>query len=365
MGILHILYIEDNETDAELVIRHIRKSGLMVEYERVETCDEVIHSIQNKEFDLILCDHKLPQFDSFAALELIKEKGFDIPFIVVSGTIGEEKAVLLMKAGANDYVMKDSLKRLVPSIQRELKEAENRRLKKQAEEDLKKSYEIVFNQHKKLLNFSYIVSHNLRSHVSNFLGILDYIEVITLEKEKQEMMDKLKKVATQLDTTLFYLNEIIQIQKNVHIQKTTLAVKNIIDSLFLTFQNLLSSKKGTIKNQIDEFLNIEYNQEFLESILYNLISNSIQYSCPSRPLEIEISNCIENDRVVIMVKDNGLGIDLKLYGDKIFGMFKTFHNNPDAKGLGLFLIKNQVEAMGGQIIVESELNKGTTFKIYI
>ena len=107
-----------------------------------------------------------------------------------------------------------------------------------------------------------------------------------------------------------------------------------------------------------------YNPAYLESILYNVISNSIRFRHPSRKPIIKINFVIENDMKVLQISDNGIGIDLVKNADKIFGMYKTFTNNSDSKGIGLFITKNQIDAMGGNITVESELNVGTTFKIY-
>jgi len=104
---------------------------------------------------------------------------------------------------------------------------------------------------------------------------------------------------------------------------------------------------------------------YLESILLNLVSNAIRYSNPDRKPVISITWSEENNIKTLQISDNGIGIDLEKYGDKIFGMYKTFSNNIDSRGIGLFITKNQIDAMGGNISVESEPNVGTTFKIYI
>ncbi|OCC28252.1 Histidine kinase [Leptospira interrogans serovar Canicola] len=101
----------------------------------------------------------------------------------------------------------------------------------------------------------------------------------------------------------------------------------------------------------------------MESILLNFLTNAVKYRHPDRVPEITLNAERQENRLILSIKDNGLGIDMKKYGDKLFGMYKTFHNNKDAKGIGLFITKNQVEAMGGKIEVESRLNNGTTFRI--
>jgi PAS domain S-box-containing protein/putative nucleotidyltransferase with HDIG domain len=137
MGIpLRTLIIEDSEDDALLVVRVLQKGGYDPEYERVETADAMREALGRGAWDIIISDYNMPHFSGYGALELYKERGFDIPFIIVSGVIGEEIAVAAMVSGAHDYVMKNNLPRLIPAIQRELGDAESRRGRKQVVEEL-------------------------------------------------------------------------------------------------------------------------------------------------------------------------------------------------------------------------------------
>jgi PAS domain S-box-containing protein len=144
---LHVIIVEDNESDAALVIRHLEKGNFAVTFMRVEDSQEMTKALENREWDIVICDYNLPQFGAPAALSLLKESGHDMPFVVVSGAIGEETAVEMMKAGAHDYLMKSNLTRLVPVVVRELAEAKIRKEKKAAEEALRKSekkYRYIF-----------------------------------------------------------------------------------------------------------------------------------------------------------------------------------------------------------------------------
>jgi signal transduction histidine kinase len=120
---------------------------------------------------------------------------------------------------------------------------------------------------------------------------------------------------------------------------------------------------GEITFNFTAYPEINYNKTYLESILLNLLSNAIKYRSPKRPLKVHFKTEVINEIVVLKVSDNGLGIDMNKYGDKLFGLRKTFHEHKDAKGVGLFLTKSQVEAMGGKIWVESAVDKGTTILI--
>src|SRR5208283_1432526 len=138
---LRVLVVEDSEDDALLIIRELKKGGYNPVYERVETTAAMKKTLKEKQWDIILCDYRLPKFNAISALTLLKETNIDIPLIIVSGTIGEETAVECMRLGAQDYIMKDSLSRLCPAIARELKEAEVRSKHKQAKDALRKSEE--------------------------------------------------------------------------------------------------------------------------------------------------------------------------------------------------------------------------------
>jgi PAS domain S-box-containing protein len=139
--LLSVLIVEDSEDDALLMIRELKRGGYESVYERVETAEAMRTALQEKSWDVILCDYQMPQFNGFAAIALLKETGIDLPLIIVSGVIGEETAVECMRLGAHDYVMKNNLSRLVPAIERELKEAESRNKRGLAEKALKRSEE--------------------------------------------------------------------------------------------------------------------------------------------------------------------------------------------------------------------------------
>ena len=138
---LAVLIVEDSESDAQLIIRFLTKTGYRLVYEQVETADQMRVALEKQTWDVVISDYSLPQFDGRAALELLKEKQLDIPFIVVSGVIGEECAVAMMRAGAHDYLIKDNLARLAPAVERELEQAEIRRERKLAERALRESEE--------------------------------------------------------------------------------------------------------------------------------------------------------------------------------------------------------------------------------
>ncbi len=144
MGVqLRVLIVEDREDDALLILRVLQRAGYDLTFERVDTVGAMDAALDRQTWDIIIADYMLPEFNGLAALALVKERGVDLPFIIVSGSIGEDIAVTAMKGGAHDYIMKNNLARLLPAVERELREVEVRRARKQAEETLQENYQIM------------------------------------------------------------------------------------------------------------------------------------------------------------------------------------------------------------------------------
>lgn len=238
---------------------------------------------------------------------------------------------------------------------------------KEKEEQLKETIDIVSEQNTRLFNFAHIVSHNLRSHTSNLALLLELFSNSVDEVEKADLVNHLYAVSKNLSETITHLNEIVTIQTNINQQRKEISVKEYVDNTLETLSGEITNTNAEIEQNIPENAVIVYNEAYLESILLNFLSNAIKYRSKERKprIVIEFTNSGDNGKNILKISDNGRGIDLERHGKKIFGMYKTFHGNDDAKGIGLFITKNQVEAMGGKIEVESEVDKGTTFKIHL
>jgi PAS domain S-box-containing protein len=231
------------------------------------------------------------------------------------------------------------------------------------QEELQSLVDITAEQNKRLVNFTYIVSHNIRSHVANIIGVINVNEMDDEEDTKQAW-EMIKYSTSSLDQTIQYLNKIIGIQTNTNLEVSFLNIYDEIKRVINSIQILVDNADTEILYQFEKDEMLNTNHTYFESIILNLFTNSIKYKSPERPLKINIDVKQEGKYKILTFKDNGLGIDLEKYGDQLFGMYKTFHGNTDAKGLGLFIIKTQIEAMKGKIEVESEVGASTTFKIY-
>lgn len=238
---------------------------------------------------------------------------------------------------------------------------------KQQEEQLRETLEIISGQNNRLLNFAYIVSHNLRTHASNFKMLMDVLtDPVTNETEKQELSNHLAKVSEQLNETITNLNEVVSIQTNLNIQTARVNLLNYFNRAIALLANDIKAWDVDIENLIPAECSLIHSPAYLESIIFNLISNAIKYRPATVRPKITLSYFKDADgREGFTVADNGIGIDLQKHGSDLFGMYKTFNGNRDAKGMGLFITKNQIEALGGKIEVESQLGKGTTFTVYL
>jgi PAS domain S-box-containing protein len=244
------------------------------------------------------------------------------------------------------------------SIQRDITEE-----KKQEVEKEQLIRELTQNN-KDLQQFSYITSHNLRAPLSNLTGLLNLMDDIPIEDpELKEILDGFNKSTHLLNDTINDLVKVIIIKDNPSIDKEDLMLKDIFEDVFSQLDFLIGLHKPIIKFDFEQVSFLNTNKSYLESILLNLLTNAIKYKSETRKLKINITAEQLDDDVVLIFKDNGIGIDLERNKDKIFGLYQRFHDYPDSKGLGLYLVKSQVETMGGTISIESKVNIGTTFTL--
>ncbi|WP_158973642.1 sensor histidine kinase [Cellulophaga sp. L1A9] len=214
-----------------------------------------------------------------------------------------------------------------------------------------------------LADFAQITSHNLRAPVSNLNSLLDFYKDAETEDEKTLLFEKFENVINHLTTTLNTLIEALKVKDESSKKIETLAFSEILKKTQEILSGQILKTNAKITSDFTENPNIEYNSVYLESIFLNLVSNAIKYKSEDRTPEIFIQAKREEGILKLTFKDNGLGINLKRHGHKIFGLNKVFHRHPDAKGVGLFMTKVQVESMGGKITVESDVNVGSVFSI--
>jgi len=235
---------------------------------------------------------------------------------------------------------------------------------KEKELELIKTMKLYSDQNSRLLNFSHIVSHNLNTQAGNIKSILDFIDADVNKQTVEEMLEHLRTVSNDLNETISNLTQIVKTQSNINIAVVPLMLSEYIEKTISTIKGYDKQRKVTIVNNVPKYLTINFNPAYMESVLLNFTTNAIKYAHPDRDPVIVFDFAIEPEGFKsLKITDNGLGIDLKVYGDLLFGMYKTFHKHEEARGIGLYITRNQIEAMKGTVLVESEVGVGTSFKI--
>jgi PAS domain S-box-containing protein len=235
--------------------------------------------------------------------------------------------------------------------------------KKEMVNQLKKQQQLLSLHNDRLMNFAYIVSHNLRSHSGNFRIMLELLEKAESLKDKKEIMTHLKAISNGLSNTVGQLSETL-IQVDNQSTREPIGLRHYIEKTSEILSGEISAVRGQLINNVSKDLKLHYDPTYMESILLNFISNAIKYRHPERNPVITIDAVQSNGSLLLQIQDNGVGIDLTKHGETLFGLRKTFHGNKDAHGVGLFITKNQIESQGGKIEVQSEVGKGTIFKVF-
>ncbi len=221
----------------------------------------------------------------------------------------------------------------------------------------------LVNKNRQLQDFAHIVSHNLRSPMSNLISLMGIYENEKTQEQKDFLIKKIAEVTRSFSQTIDELTEVVKIRQDKGIEFHPNKFEDTVEHIKTILNTQIQLSNTTIICNFKECDSIRYPKVYLESILQNLITNSIKYRSKDRALIIEMTSKKLDDGILFICKDNGMGIDLKRFGDKIFGMNKTFHLNLDSRGMGLFITRNQIESLGGSISVESEPEKGAEFSI--
>lgn len=232
---------------------------------------------------------------------------------------------------------------------------------KELNSQLEKSAQRFEVKNNQLEDFSLIIAHNLRAPMNNILLLHEYYQNQATEANAQLLLQKVPTIVENMITTMSDLNKIIANRLEDELPYETVGLADLIDK---EWENLQTEEIQPLGARLTYDLQVPYvvlPKMYADSILHNLISNAIKYRSESRQPQVKIKSWEEVEQVFLSVSDNGLGMDLNAVGHKLFGLYKTFHYHKQAKGLGLYLTKMQIEALGGKISVQSEPEKGTTF----
>jgi len=235
-----------------------------------------------------------------------------------------------------------------------------------AEEEQRKIANLLTEKNRDLLNFSFIATHNLRAPVSNLISLLSlYDKENTSNLENVEIIQNFESSVRQLNETLQDLMQAVKIRDELNKKYEIVSLQEILDSVKTRLESFIDGKEVEISSDFSEISQFCYSKADLDSIFYNLISNSIRFSENSRKCIIKIKSLQNGDDIILVFSDNGKGIDLERYGGRLFGLYQRFHSENAGKGLGLYLLNTQIKSSGGKIEVASQPGSGTEFKITI
>jgi PAS domain S-box-containing protein len=231
---------------------------------------------------------------------------------------------------------------------------------KSREKEIKHLLNITNEQNERLRNFAYIISHNLRSHTGAMSGILELIQTEYPEIAQNELVSLVYKSTINLQNTMKDLTDVIKVNLSYQ-EKSEILLYNMIQKNIESLKMEIVEAGLNVNNQIKKDLVILGVPAYIDSIILNMITNALKYRSEKRDSYLRIFTSSDDKMITVYFEDNGLGMDLDEYGDKLFDLYKTFHSNDDSRGVGLFITKNQILSMGGRIDVKSKLNIGTTF----
>ncbi|WP_317897098.1 ATP-binding response regulator [Aurantibacillus circumpalustris] len=355
-AILKILHLEDNPADAELIARFLKKTNSAFTIKVAQNKEKFVEALESDAPDLILSDHSLPQFNSSEALKIYKKFNYQIPFILVTGTVSEEFAIQSIKEGADDYLLKGNLTRLPSAIAQALKSRKIESEKRIANTEL----ELV---NKELSTFIYKAAHDLRGPVCSILGLINMANEKASPENTENYILKISQCANKLDSILLSLMDVMSIKNGKPIYKE-IDLRKLIDSI----RKRITLEEPTI--DLNWELNctvglVYFDEVILQLALYNIIQNAVKFRDhrnTSPTINIDISQ-IKNE-LVIKVTDDGIGIEKDVL-DNIFDMYFRGNQHSFGSGLGLYIAKTSIKKLGGTIEVVSEKSIGSVFSIIL
>ena len=233
----------------------------------------------------------------------------------------------------------------------------------QKTKELRQANKELVSQNAQLEQYAFITAHNLKAPVARLRGLVNIFQLTNQpENPNNEIIDRIKEASLDMDEVISDINKILKIKNFNQQDREVIEVDTLINKIEARLKEKIEENQVEIKKEI-KFKKIKSIDTYLESILYNLIYNGIKYNRSDADSFVNIHTYNKGSRLHIDISDNGIGIDLEKYGNKIFGLYQRFHDHVNGKGIGLYLVKTQVEALNGKISIESEIDKGTTFKI--
>jgi signal transduction histidine kinase len=359
---LRLLLVEDNPADVELELLTLQKDGFDVSGDVAQTAEEFTTRIRSAHYDLILADYNLPQWRGTETLEILRRENLDIPLIIVTGYLGEEKAVDYIKQGATDCVLKDRLARLPVAVRRALAEKRLRDQRRQTEEELAQKVAELARSNAELEQFAYVASHDLQEPlrmIANYTQLLAERYRGKLDAQADKYIDYSVGGATRMQALIQDLLKFSRVGRQ-EIERRTTDCRVVVEQAMKNLQAAIQESGAVVKWNGLPVVMADPAQ--LAQVFQNLIANAIKFHGPQTPL-IQIDSEKKGDDWVLTVSDNGIGIPTENWLD-IFVIFRRLHTRVEysGNGIGLSICKKIIERHGGKIWIEAQPNPGSCFK---
>jgi len=352
---LRALLVEDSPADAELLIHELRAADFDLTFERVETASEMKKALEHGEWDIVLSDYSLPTFSGPEALKIKQTLDVDIPFIIISGTIGEETAVSALKAGAHDFLVKGRLARLIPAIDRELRDAAERRERKQLEEQLNHAQKM-----EAIGQLAGSVAHDFNNVLTAILGFCE-LALSGMAPDAPERGD-LVEIRNAGERAAGLTRQLLAFSRQQVLQPKVHGLNGLVNGVLPMLRRLVVENIEIAVSLESDPSNIKIDATQLEQILINLVVNARDAMPTGGRLTIGTRTDDATDTVALIVADTGTGMD-EATRARIFEPFFTTKGVGKGTGLGLATVQRIVKQCGGSIEVTSEMGQGTAFRI--
>jgi signal transduction histidine kinase len=370
-GSLRVLLVEDSEDDADLLQLALKRGGYDVRSERVDTPEIMDAALRRGGWDIVISDYVMPRFSGLDALKLMQSHGLDVPFIIVSGHIGEELAVAAMKSGANDYVMKDKLARLVPAVARELREAQSRRARRASEEALRQSEarlicSLEAEQKARAEaeaagrakdQFLAMLSHELRTPLTPVLMLAQTL--LASAKLSAKVRAALEVIQRNVELEAKLIDDLLDLTRITHkkleLQLQTVDVHHLLHAAVeICHPDVQAKRQHLVAKLKAEQHFAQADPARLQQVFWNLIKNAVKFTPPEGTITVQSANF--GEKIAVRVKDSGMGIE-KAMLEKIFKPFEQGGNKVTHEygglGLGLAISKATMDAHGGMLSADS------------